>query len=73
MFANDVRFTMQSSVMVGKVQNLFMRIGIDDNLTACLVLACGLSLVVHGYRSRRKVAAYVSPVGTTFLKNEGVM
>jgi hypothetical protein len=56
--------------LVGKAQCLLLRIGIDDNLTALLLLAVGAGLVALTVKSRRQKTVYVDPVGSTFIQKE---
>jgi hypothetical protein len=64
---------MDTNVILGEPQNLLSRVGLDDKLTACLVLACGVSLVIHTVNRHKKVAVYTEPWGTTRLQKEGLL
>jgi hypothetical protein len=57
--------------LVNKTQTLFLRLGIDDRLTAFLLLAVGAGMVVHTVRGRKRETAHVDTPGSTWLQETG--
>jgi hypothetical protein len=58
------------NTIVSKVQSLLLTVSVGDKLTACLILACGVSLAARIIRSRKRVTANVDPVGSSFITDQ---
>jgi hypothetical protein len=63
---------MNANAVVGKAQDLLLRIGIDDKLTAFLLLGCGVALFANAVWGHKKAKITVDSVGSTALNEAGI-